>query len=1215
MKTRTPPRQKPLLRGRGSALVVSLAFVVILTILILAYFNVVTVDRLATKNYTQGLKAEEMAHGAADFVVGQLRAEMAASSSALRVGGHPIFTNLGSTNILPEALGGNGQLLIKASGTNGLFSGAVAHSTSVSSATPSANQRRIPPGRWEWPLLGPTTAAPLWFLIAANGITNVPTAEVTGRFAVTVYDLGSLVNINVAGAPSSLSSAQREALGGTLAGISLDSLGWNASATDALLTGFRNRTSALSAAAYTNYVLNVAATNGHLRVAPGDDTFLSRQDFLAYARLHGLTNAATNFTTFARTINSPAWGPMTNAGTVSVQKITRNTIPAWNPFSGGTTSTATVDANYKNHAYAGNATNRAILSQRVTGNFTRLNDIPAIVGEPLVITRFPLDRLAWLSKNGPSAIALARFGNATNAAAKIKAAFGLVWDSGNRLWVYTSPDAGHGGGNYASGNSDGPASTGKAASAIKTLDIVASENREPDFFELLQAGILRGSLGQHSSIINPVSAPQPGEVTPEGHLFQIGANIIDQYDEDDFPMLIRAYMPVVMDGSKHAWDVDTTTGFVLGSGSEALTPHDFAGIENIPYLMALRTRAYRPQVGNSADGGRRFGEGILMPQFWNPHRNATSPSSDRPSSFRIIQTFGEIRMVFMGQKDSGGGFAYAGYVTSPPSEWPSNSLPAAAQPMIQFASSRTFDQPGLLDPADVLATSRPENIQTAFVQDQHTRADVNGNGFVGFWLGRAPAKGAEVVAMLPIDAPSDNTPIDYEVWATLTTGSSSNRTDSPVQQYIKSVATPEKFNATPLPASDRFWKGDTALAASSRRYPVFELQYEDGGVWKTYQRFDGVIRGGGADHKWDTYWPSPSGTSGGQAAESFSSESHAAMYARPDPRGSRLGLVRIYDPTALYSGTWNGNPHSYRNTPISGALGVTGRPNGEANVSFNGTPILGNQGGATFSATFDPSNDGTRWVSHPFTQWQENLSTGQHFNDNDQILRRGDADLAHGIDLLASSTLDRPILLNRPFQTPGDLGYVHRDLPFKTLDVFSADSADAALLDLFSIREEPRIAADKISLNGRNVLVLAQVLEGTRVDEITSSGLTLANAQSIAQALTNRVATSPLVGTWELPDFLASSGYRSATSGRLAYQKAQAESVARRLATLADTRCWNLLVDIVAQAGKYSAAELAKPTPDPAAFLVEGERRYWLHLSIDRFTGEVVSQEWEPVLE
>jgi hypothetical protein len=34
-----------------------------------------------------------------------------------------------------------------------------------------------------------------------------------------------------------------------------------------------------------------------------------------------------------------------------------------------------------------------------------------------------------------------------------------------------------------------------------------------------------------------------------------------------------------------------------------------------------------------------------------------------------------------------------------------------------------------------------------------------------------------------------------------------------------------------------------------------------------------------------------------------------------------------------------------------------------------------------------------------------------------------------------------------------------------------------------------------------------------------------------------------------------------------------------------------------------------------ANFVVEGEKRYWLHIAIDRFTGEVIDQQLEAVYE
>ncbi len=61
-------------------------------------------------------------------------------------------------------------------------------------------------------------------------------------------------------------------------------------------------------------------------------------------------------------------------------------------------------------------------------------------------------------------------------AANIQKYFGLVWDSTNERWNYTSPLG------------------GSLASSIANLSTLTG-TREPDFFELLQAGILDGSLG------------------------------------------------------------------------------------------------------------------------------------------------------------------------------------------------------------------------------------------------------------------------------------------------------------------------------------------------------------------------------------------------------------------------------------------------------------------------------------------------------------------------------------------------------------------------------------------------------------------------------------------------------------------------------------------------------------------------------------------------
>jgi hypothetical protein len=68
--------------------------------------------------------------------------------------------------------------------------------------------------------------------------------------------------------------------------------------------------------------------------------------------------------------------------------------------------------------------------------------------------------------------------------------------------------------------------------------------------------------------------------------------------------------------------------------------------------------------------------------------------------------------------------------------------------------------------------------------------------------------------------------------------------------------------------------------------------------------------------------------------------------------------------------------------------------------------------------------------------------------------------------------------------------------------------------------------------------------------------------------------------------------------------------IARALSETTQTRTWGLLIDVVAQTGHY------KPNATGLAdFVVEGEKRYWLHIAIDRFDGTVLGQQLEEVTE
>jgi hypothetical protein len=70
------------------------------------------------------------------------------------------------------------------------------------------------------------------------------------------------------------------------------------------------------------------------------------------------------------------------------------------------------------------------------------------------------------------------------------------------------------------------------------------------------------------------------------------------------------------------------------------------------------------------------------------------------------------------------------------------------------------------------------------------------------------------------------------------------------------------------------------------------------------------------------------------------------------------------------------------------------------------------------------------------------------------------------------------------------------------------------------------------------------------------------------------------------------------------------ESAIRALSNTGQTRVWNLMIDVVAQTGKYASG-----ATDLAKFAVDGEKRYWVHLAVDRFTGKVLDKQVEVVRE
>ncbi len=190
----------------------------------------------------------------------------------------------------------------------------------------------------------------------------------------------------------------------------------------------------------------------------------------------------------------------------------------------------------------------------------------------------------------------------------------------------------------------------------------------------------------------------------------------------------------------------------------------------------------------------------------------------------------------------------------------------------------------------------------------------------------------------------------------------------------------------------------------------------------------------------------------------------------------------------------------------------------------------------------------------------------------------------------------------------GELGYVYRDMPWKTLDLFSANSADSALLDLFTLSDSP-IVAGRVNPNTPYPQVLTALISGA-TESTTAGPVSIANAQAISQAMTNITANTTAPAPFVTRADLVNRFMTNSTITSMSTIKTEEEAAVRAIAESSNTRTWTFLIDVVAQSGRYPTTANSLDN-----FVVEGERRYWLHISIDRYTGQVVDKQLEVVNE
>ena len=1080
-------------REAGVVLIITLALIVMITFVIVAYFSRATTTRRIESAGSGAARANTLARAASQMILSDIRSEIVAGSQVSQPTGQmAIYKPADPQTVVPARVLATGAMasnatfnsLVKQS-TGRFFPSAgypaanplITAASGIKTTVTSANNKAVSINRWNAPALntgagfGTAGELPEWILVDRAGIapsqgwdpafrdyTLSNDRAVIGRFAFNVYDVGGLLDANVAGYPvftTALTAGEMQSLKGTQAGAHL----YESSTGGPIVPGFDQTMQAAfvntwkfgsTATSKANFLADFMtravppsttvsptfADSGFMRPTvrnPGSTSSasntmaFSRQDLLRLPLAAGgyMAAAALPFLThFSRELNAPSWYPAQNASAMG---------------GGGAA-----------YAYAANqdipaASNRNVPNVRTKGVFTRADGSNTVIGEPLIKSRFPLRRIDGIAVAGVSTSAFPVLINGSlqsPTAATLQRDFGLSWDGTARRWQYVGP-------------------TGTTVlDAVATLDQVATANREPNFFEILKAFILSGSIGfgtDDSGAGRTFVAAEPRfhqqPFASDAQIIQIGANIIDQ------------------------WDADKNPTFVAFGADE------FAGVENLPYLSKL---GFQPQWNTASPS--RF-NAWLVPSFWTPAQNGTavgSPSATNPA-IRFVMTSGTASAVLQ----------------VGPTLFASNTVTGAATaPSVNLTPTANFGGTATPDGASASTTAKVGMTGTP-------------NGKLGI---------------------------------------------------------PFTFAST----------GTATAATTTRAYPIvtnatFEMQAQVGTVWKTYQRWFGC-----------------------------NVNTTSVTAACEPPSGFNWSQQTIFDPEFVAL-----DPRSMRFGVWETHASATDAADLIRGLNDTLDRGAGSGGGTGFHPITGMGPQGARFSGAGGEMANNNANTGPRYTDLDSVQRRGDIAPGSTSAMVPLNSADRSPILSRQIRTVAELGTVFRDEPWRTLSFSTADSPDSALLDAFSVFEpnsvfRSDVTAGKLSLNTRHALVVAAVLADIAENAQSNTPLiTSGERDTIASALVAMTTAQPMISKSELVTRFAADPAVTSLGNKQAR-----EAVIRALADVGQTRTWNLMVDVVAQTGRM------KQTASSAAnFIAQGEKRYWLHVAIDRFTGEVIDQQLEAVYE
>ncbi len=1024
----------------ASALVIVLLFVTLLTFVAVAFLvRSLQSSRLTDSSVSQA-KAEELAHASINHLVGELQQEIASGSTVkpdpLPAGAPGIYRPLTRAGWTPAIAYSNGgseppvnvikrsarQVPFFADSNAGDYDSnqpATDWASASSTEDRSANGRAVPKTRWNLPRLIDNGAefanfeAPDWVIVTRDGPEAFTAWDpalkdnaldngdyAVGRFAYVIYDEGGLLDINVAG--NRLTAAQNGERG-RLHGADLSQIP-NLSDPAALIdwrSAFSGDDDSAQPREGGLFDPFRDFSEVQTRAGGSDRTFLSRQDLIDYAETHPSVfdpnlKALQYLGTFSRELNRPAFTPNTPAGS-SI------TYP--------------------------NTNNPDLAALRFTRAGTLADGTAVAVNTPFFQKRFSLGRLAWITARGPSANLPPTDPayNPDGTTENIQRYFGLARAEDGYTWDYTGPD-------------------GTAlANSVDTLDVAADTPREATFFELLKAVILQGALGQYYNDTSSNTGVRDENI--DVHALQIGANLIDQSDRDDFPFIINFDLP----------------------GVEA----NIFGVENLPSIHNVSFLPYRP-VGNINQGvsGRNNLGGWFFPRLWNVHQNATDADTSIPLRFVAMSGDVDFRTWYGGNSPTGSGI---GYGTTP---FRSLTRFDPAIHRVTFSNDPIFEDPSKV----VSSLVDPSKTQLNAVLDE-----------------RSPAMTLESKPKSTPDQVPEGELYDFAgIIVEPITTAVDKRLEPTALKYF------------------RF----TRIFLDSR--VSFELQFSpDGGAtFYPYQRRELTIGVGGQYDGANQAFHSRFDGGSNQAAPGVYSPAYSQS-------GFRIGDIKV---TSTMESLRAIDPRSPR-------LGFAAKP--------DATNDLSDWFGPNLSESYDPPEKyvqnplrmgyimpgGGRFVPSAQTNAKSGVRTGlysvndpslnlgspptTYYRDRDNIVRRGDGDHENDVHPTFSLTEpksgsdlerrdDRPLILNRPLRSVGEMGYAFRDSPWKTLDLFSEDSGDAGLLDVFSL-DDQTVVSGKINLNTRQPSVLKSLLVGTRKSELDAmSAISPAFAGEIANWMVSR---------------------------------------------------------------------------------------------------------------